>query len=84
MFSTTVGKGSFASRLETQGEAQNNLNTDTRLAPAEKNIGSQHRVRTCDTQKRVFEKVLPSILLNIAHRIISYILAAQIFDTRKI
>ena len=30
------------------------------------------------------EKVLPSILLNIAHRIISYILAAQIFDTRKI
>ena len=41
MFSTTVGKGSLAPRLETQGEAQNNLNTDTRLAPAEKNIGSQ-------------------------------------------
>ena len=49
-----------------------------------KNIVSQHRVRTCDTQKRVFEKVLPSILLNIAHRIISYIFAGQIFVMRKI
>ena len=29
------------------------------------------------------EKVLPAILLNIAHRIISYIFAGQIFDMRK-
>lgn len=41
MFSTTVGKGSLGLRLETRGEAENNLNTDTRLAPAEKNIGFQ-------------------------------------------
>ena len=39
------------------------------------------------SEKGVFTesaKVLPSILLNIAHRIISYILAAQIFDTPQI
>ena len=41
MFSTTVGKGSLSLCLETRGEAENNVNTDTRLAPAEKNIGFQ-------------------------------------------